>query len=326
MLRAAPLIGLCLFVLASCEKGSDRPEDTLAPPGSNPAAAAAPASTQTTSINLGSDVAGDLRKRAEGGDVQAMLVLGRFYESRNTDSNRTEAAKWYKKAAATGDASAAEALRSMERRASAASHPATGTNATASSPSPSFSLNLPEELNTGDTGYTPGTGAGAATGPATGPTTAAAADNDPIDPTKTRWKDLVRIIDTKSFLTSIRSTDEFKFLGGTASPDRSISLFAAGQSPDALEGVTAIIRVRNKLDPGSSDRVAQMATIAAFVTRDNVSKQEMIQWVKAYLTTGKSTEPILRNGWRIIVSGPAAEGVRDDHDYLGAAVLIEMKK
>jgi hypothetical protein len=305
MLCAAPL---------ACEKTPDRPEDTLAPSTS-----ASPAATRATSINLGSDVAGDLRKRAEDGDVQAMMVLGRFYESRNTPADRAEASKWYKKAADTGDTSAAEAIRAMENRARAATLPA-GQNAIADgATSPSFSLDVPDEFNTGGAGGAP------TPAPTTGPATAAV-DTDPIDPTKTRWKDLMRIIDTKNFLTSIRSTEEYKFLGAAASPDRGISLFAAGQTPDTLEGVSAIIRVKKTLDPGSSDRVAQMATIAAFVTRENVKKQEMIDWVKAYLTTGKSTEPVMRNGWRIFISGPAAEGVRDPNDYLGAAVLVEMKK
>ena len=155
---------------------------------------------------------------------------------------------------------------------------------------------------------------------------AAVAADEPVDPAKTRWKDLMRVIDTHNFLTTVRSTDEYKFLGGAFSPDKQLSLFAAGQSPDQLEGVSAIIRVRNKLDPGSSDRVAQIATIAAYVTRDNVNKLEMVDWIKTYLSTGKSSEPILRNGWRIIVSGPAAEGRQDPNEHLGAAVLIEIKK
>ena len=68
-------------LLDGCEKASDRPEDTLAAPpgGGDTASPSAVPATRTTNINLG-NAAEDLRKRAEGGDVQSMIVLGRFYE------------------------------------------------------------------------------------------------------------------------------------------------------------------------------------------------------------------------------------------------------
>jgi hypothetical protein len=324
------LVGVCalalIFVLTACDRSdsSARPEDATGQPSlTGDSRSAAPpttsATTRKTGIEFGRDVAGDLRKRAEGGDVQAMMVLGRFYESRNSDTDRAEARKWYRRAADAGDASAEEALRNLDGRGKSPTIDLPDVTSAAGSPEDGDS-SLPQTLVPGlpmlsNEPLPAGPGSESTTRPA-----------GPIDPTKTRWKDLTRVIDTSNFLTSIRSTDEFKFLGAAASPDRGISLFAAGQSADALEGVSAIIRVRNRLDPASSDRVAQAATIAAYVTHENVSKVEMINWVKQYLTTGKSSEPILRNGWRIIVSGPAAEGVQDPNDHLGAAVLVEIKK
>jgi hypothetical protein len=309
LLLVALSAGLCAApIAAGCGRSdsNERPEDTVPQAGGTPASAPAP-TTRATSINLGRDVAGDLRQRAEGGDVPSMMVLGRFHESRNTDTDRAEARKWYKKAAEAGEPTAAEAIRNLEAREGRA----------AASSEPQLSIpQLPETFTTDPSVF--------AAAPTTSP--GAAADAEPIDPTKTRWKDLLRIVDTSNFLKSVQSTDEFKFLGAAASPDRGISLFAAGQSADDLVGVSAIIRVRNRLDPAGSDRVAQMATIAAHVTRDNVSKLEMINWIKQYLTTGKSSEPILRNGWRIIISGPAAEGRQDPNDHLGAAVLVEIKR
>src|SRR5207244_3289369 len=85
----------------------ERPEDGSNPPSTAPA-------TRATSIELGKDMAGDLRRKAEAGDVQAMMVLGRFHESRNSVTDRAEARKWYQRAADAGDASAADALRSLD--------------------------------------------------------------------------------------------------------------------------------------------------------------------------------------------------------------------
>ena len=59
---------------------------------------------------------------------------------------------------------------------------------------------------------------------------------------------------------------------------------------------------------------------------NGVSKTELIEWITQYLTSGKRSEPIMRNGWGITISGPAAEGIPDPNERLGAAVMVEMKK
>jgi len=188
------LAGCVAPMIGGCERSEDlRPEDTspvgpaaassTPPPAPAPAPAPTPA-TRSTAIDLGRDVAGDLRRRAEDGDVQAMLVLGRFYESRKGETDQVEARRWYKRAADAGEASAHEALRNMDAREN-------GT--------------LTQDASTG-------------TAPSAAPTTAPA-DSDPIDPTKTRWKDIIRLVDTSSFITVAKPDAEGQFMAISAAPD-----------------------------------------------------------------------------------------------------------
>ena len=106
----------------------------------------------------------------------------------------------------------------------------------------------------------------------------------------------------------------------------SIVVAAMGPSESDLNEVTAVIRVKNRVDPSTSPRVAQAGAVAARVTADNVNPREFLEWIQQYLQTERRSEPIFRNGWRITVSGSAAEGRKDPKPQLGTAVMIEMKK
>ena len=108
--------------------------------------------------------------------------------------------------------------------------------------------------------------------------------------------------------------------------DRTLVLGAMGPTADNLQHVRAVIRIKNKRDPNSSPRVGQMTAMADMITRGNVSRTEMGEWVANYLRTQQKSEPIFRNGWRIQITGPEADGVRDRFDYIGAAVVVELKK
>jgi len=291
-----------VIVGAGCDQkpelDSERPERAMSELGPVPV-------TQPTSIELGGNVAGDLRRKAEGGDVQAMLVLGRFHESRDTDKDRAEARKWYQCAADAGEPSGLEAIRHLDARAQQAQTEAQSAASASTAPAAELSL-------------TPSSHPAASAGPI--------ASTEPIDPARTRWTDLTRLIDTRTFLGGAKLDYHGQFIALIQAPDKTITLAAAGPDGDTLTGVTAIVRVRNKLDASTSDRVGQVATLAAYVTRDNVSKHELIDWIQQYLNTGRRSEPMFRNGWRITISGPAAEGKRDDNEHLGAAVMVEMKK
>jgi hypothetical protein len=298
------LVAAGLLALTGCDRGPSAAQNT-APP-----ATTAPSATRPSGVALGNDVASNLRKQAEGGDVQAMMVLGRFYESRN---DREEARKWYQKASEAGDASAGAALRNLEGRDSALSVaiPPPASPDGESAPEVPLPEIVPPPLDLGGGGTTPTTGP---------------ADNEPIDRTKTRWKDLLKLVDTSNFLTGTKPDVQGQFMGISASPDKTITIAAAGKDPDQLEGVTTVIRIKNKLEIAADPRLAQVATIAAYVTRDNVNMADLVEWVTTYLKSGKRSEPIMRNGWRITVSGPAAEGIQDPLEFKGSAVMIEMKK
>src|ERR1051325_7960167 len=175
--RCFCLVPLLVVVAAAlplaCDKAPERPEDALSPSGPVASAGSPGAgwsSVQTTpttrgsAIDLGRDVAGDLRRRANDGDVQAMMVLARFYESRNSETDRAEARRWYKRAADAGDSSAKDALRTMEAREKGLPEPGPSTDASSA--------------QAGADGERPAT---------------QVADADPIDRTKTRWKDLMRL-------------------------------------------------------------------------------------------------------------------------------------
>jgi hypothetical protein len=116
------------------------------------------------------------------------------------------------------------------------------------------------------------------------------------------------------------------FMGRASSRDGSIVVAAMGPSDSDLTEVTAVIRVRNRVDPGSSPRVAQAGAVTARVTNDNVNQREFLEWITQYLQAEQRSEPIFRNGWRISISGTAAEGRADPRPQRGTAVMIEMKK
>src|SRR4051812_30776921 len=58
-------------------------------------------------IALG-DPLSSLQKRADAGDVSAMVSLGRSIEALGGETHKAEAKKWYEQAAAKGDSSAKE--------------------------------------------------------------------------------------------------------------------------------------------------------------------------------------------------------------------------
>jgi hypothetical protein len=116
------------------------------------------------------------------------------------------------------------------------------------------------------------------------------------------------------------------FMGRATSRDGSIVVAAMGPSDSDLTEVTAVIRVRNRVDPGTSPRVAQAGAVTSRVTNDNVNQGEFLEWITRYLQTEQRSEPIFRNGWRISISGTIGERTKDPKPQLGTAVMIEMKK
>ena len=82
-----------------------------------------------------------------------------------------------------------------------------------------------------------------------------------------------------------------------------------------LDGPIAVLR-----------EVGNQTAVATRVTNDNVNQREFADWILNYLRTHEKSEPIFRNGWRITVSGSAAEGIEDTKAHLGAAVMVEMKR
>jgi hypothetical protein len=89
---------------------------------------------------------------------------------------------------------------------------------------------------------------------------------------------------------------------------------------------SVVFRVRNRQNVANSARVLQAAAVTNKVTRENVTQKEFIEWVQQYLNSSQESPPIFRNGWKINISGPAAKGMRDPREFLGTAVLVEMKK
>ena len=101
------LFHLALFLFATlslctCDKGkpNDRPEEQA---DAERRAATQPAPASAIEIH---DPLAGMKKRADAGDVSAMITLGRTYESLGTTAGKEQARQWYEKAAATGDASA----------------------------------------------------------------------------------------------------------------------------------------------------------------------------------------------------------------------------
>jgi hypothetical protein len=236
-----------------------------------------------------------------------MLLLGRSHESLG---QRADARKWYQRAADAGSEEGKEALAQLDAPASTR---------------PSSPTTSPTDVASVGNGSSQ-----ALTGPST--RRVAVAPLPPGDPSKLRWIDLAAILnyedmvsDTKVVPASARQPAP-RFIGLTSSKDKGITVAAMGPNEGELDEVTAVIRVRNRVDPGTSPRVAQAGAVAARVTGDNVNQREFLEWVTNYIQNEQRSEPIFRNGWRITISGYAAERYRDPAPHLGKAVMIEMKK
>ena len=101
---------------------------------------------------------------------------------------------------------------------------------------------------------------------------------------------------------------------------------ASGPSADTITGVQMIVRIRNRQSAQENLRVRQAGAVCAFVTRDNVRRSEVAEWVKNYLASEQALPPVYRSGWQIIVTGPRAEGRRDGKSDIGAAVKIDLSR
>ena len=293
-----------LAVMPGCEEPTD---PSLEPPeietpstapkpatATSPAAVATPATPRTPA---------EYRKAAEAGDVPSMLLLGRSHESLG---QKTEARKWYQRAAESGNEDGKAALAQLDA-------PPTTRDASSTTP--------PTDAASGNGG---------------GGSTAALPRRIPVatlpagDPTKLRWVDIGAVLNYDDMISDGRvmpgPNNQEVFIGRTTSRDASILVVAVGPSDGDLHEVTSVIRVKNKVDPGTSPRVAQAGALTARITSDNVNQREFLEWITKYLQTEQRSEPIFRNGWRITISGYAAEDKRDPKPQLGTAVMIEMKK
>jgi hypothetical protein len=280
------------------ERPENAPTDPFGIPTSQPQVADSTSTApKTNTIELGS-MNTELLRRANDGDVTSMMVLGRWHESRNSEKDRAEARSWYSRAAAAGDPSAQQALHSLDAREQA------------------LAAGMPSEV-VADRGAT--------TKPAKAPTSVPTHKPLPLDG-KFRWTDVMESVDTTGFITDTMPNYQGQFMGLSTDPSKTITVAAAGPNENDLNQVTAVVRVPNKVDPGSSHRVQQVGILANRVTRDNVNPAEIVDWITQYLNTGQRSEPIYRNGWRITVSGPQAEGIKDAKEHLGAAVMVELKK
>lgn len=305
------LLLLLALALAGCDSkpviDSERPENAPTDPFGIPTTqdqtktAQVSTPSQPNTIDLGS-MKDDLHRRAEGGDVPSMMVLGRWHESRNTEKDRAEARAWYSRAAASGDPSAQQALHSLDAREQA------------------IAAGMPV-AQLGDVGATTKPAASVAKAPASAPSLKPL----PADG-KFRWSDVLEAVDTTGFITDTMPNYQGQWIGLSTDPEKTITVAAAGKDENDLDGVTAVLRIKNKVDPGGNHRVQQVAVLANRVTRDNVNPSEIVDWITQYLNTGQRSEPIYRNGWRITVSGPAAEGIKDAKEHLGAAVMVELKR
>jgi hypothetical protein len=338
--RTGLAFAMLLPAMATTPGCEEQTEPSLVPPEiESPAPATAPAPSPSPSMLPPSNAGGadassgvpaaprttaEYRKAADAGDVASMLLLARSHESLG---QRDEARKWYTRAAAKGNDDAKAALAALEAPPPSVTQP--------SSPSPSSS-SLPRASTAPAEGDIAGIGKGssqALSGPAT--RRVATAPLPPGEPGKLRWIDVTAVLNYEDIVSAGGMTAEPTqprsgkqvFIGKLASRDSGIVVAAMGPSETDLTELTTVIRVRNKVEPGSSPRVAQAAAVAARVTADNVNQRELLEWVTRYLQTEQRSEPIFRNGWRISVSGFAAEGgPRDRAPHLGTAVMIEMKK
>ena len=303
LFNSARLTGVVACVLVFCVACEEPTDPSLEPKFEDPPVQAA--SQPTTSVSTGSLANRgpvDIRKAAEGGDAAAMVILGRSYQSLG---QMKEARSWYAKSAEAGNEEGKAALASLD---APPARPTTAPDLAASRPSPS------------DTSANRIVPSSAAKRRATSAPAPAA------DPTKVRWVDLTYLLDYEDMLVKTDPDVRGRFMGVTTARDNTITVAAMGNSAEDLDEVTAVVRVRNKLEPSTSPRIAQAGSVAALVTKDNVNQREFIEWVTQYLQSGQRSEPIFRNGWRIMVSGSAGEGKQDKREYLGTAVMVEMKR
>jgi hypothetical protein len=302
---------MAMAALPGCEEPTD---PSLEPPEvvESPTTAASAPASPATAPSAGSGAPhtpAEYRKAAEAGDVPSMLLLGRSHESLGQTA---DARKWYQRAADAGNEDGKNALAQLD--AVASTHPA------------SAPTTLPTDVAN-------------ASGPTNSPSTRRTLIQVPpaADPTKLRWIDIGAVLNYEDIISDgkLMAVDPRNapspgqkqvFIGRCSSRDGSIVVAAMGPSESDLNEVTAVVRVKNRVDPGTSPRVAQAGAVTARVTADNVNSREFLEWVTHYLQTEQRSEPIFRNGWRITVSGSAAEGRKDPKPQLGTAVMIEMKK
>ena len=295
------------IVLGGCDEAPTVPEDSLPSHATSADPFAAP-TAPSVGLAKGLD---DYRRLAEGGDVDAMMVLGRGEESLG---NRDAARQWFTKAAEKGNQSAKAALAALDSP-NGAPRDASPSEYASSRPSPS-------NQHTTDSQY-----ATSATLPTSKPTALKHVSTVPVgDPGKLRWEELLDSLDTTNFTTLADPSVRGKFVGMSTSPDKTIKILTQGPAGNNLQMVHVVLRVKSKIDPGSSERVLQAAAIAARVTRDNVSQPELIEWITKYLKTGEKSEPIFRNGWQITITGAAGQGFKDRMESLGTSVVVELKK
>jgi hypothetical protein len=305
--------------------GAPSTGEATRPAGASDSSSSSASSAPPSAIATESDVIRDLRRRAEGGDITAMMTLGRAYQSRGTEKDRAEARRWYEKADAAGSRAAKEAMATLDAEAlisSAASAAPTTFPSLPSLPPPSSAIPHDAAAAGASPAATTRAVAAAPSAPSTGPATAVGK----LDRSKLTWKELVASYDSTDFATVDRPDYKKMFVGLSTAEDQTMILAATGPTGDEVRNVKLLIRVRSRQDPAEAQRVTQAATIAATITRDNVTRAEMIEWVKNYLASEQRSEPIYRNGWQITVSGPVAENQRDPKSFLGNAVVIEFKR
>ena len=326
---------LALAVLtgaAGCDESTD---PSLVPPAAESPAPAppAPATTAPTAgptssapgasanpIDVSARTPAEHRKAAEAGDVGSMLLLGRSHESLG---QAAEARKWYRRAADAGSEEGKQALAAIDAPPTRPAPPDGTSTVTTTAPAAFAGADpsSPSSTSRDD------------------PTTrrVPVAPLPPGEPGKLRWIDLGAVLNYEDIVSDGRDIPASAvagggdpngtvFIGRMTSRDAGIVVAAMGPTEKELTEVSVVIRLRNKVDPGSSPRVSQAGAIAARVTADNVNQREFLEWVTQYLQTEQRSEPIFRNGWRISVSGFAAEGHKDPKPLLGTAVIIEMKK
>ena len=332
-IAAAACVAAVLWIAsAGCERKRD-PDLKTQLAEQEAAATRASAPAPKPAVELG-DPLGPYLKRAEAGEVSAMITLGRMYESKGGAESLKEARKWYEKAAATGNEDAQMSLKMLDAALAAQQAKEQPTSAPAlSSPfarsTPPLGESAPAPAPTRPTAAAGGIPV--ANAPATA--NAVATTGPARDLSKMGWKEVVGSIDTSDFVTVANpewkgkdGKNDARFVGLTTASDKRLTVAASGLTGDDVREVSIVLRVRNQQNLADNTRLTQAQTVCNAVTRGNFMEGELAELVKTYLTTQKKSDPFFRAGWRITVSGSAGEGMRDPKDYLGELVLIEMKK